>query len=51
MNRPSLKTSVVYFDFAFEVIEEDTAVGDYRGKGSIETWCWSTKNIITIIVR
>lgn len=24
MNRPSLKASVVYFAFAFEVIEEDT---------------------------
>lgn len=51
INCPSRKASVVYFAFAFEVIEEDTAVGDYRGKGSTEIWCWSTKNIITIIVR
>lgn len=32
MNPPSLKASIVYFDFAFEVVQEDIAVGWLYGK-------------------
>lgn len=28
INPPSLKASVVYFDFVFEVVHEDITVGD-----------------------